>query len=373
MKIFLNLLAAGAGAGLLILSPPGVVSGTGAGYTHLFLFTFIAAFLLTQAAARAGEKLDIRDYPDKRKIHSRPVPLTGGAAVLLSFLLATIFYGEISSEIVGIAGGLLIIFLLGIIDDKYTVRASVKLIIQFAAVTVVIISGISVSVVPYSVPGKYFLDALITYIGILGITNAFNYMDGMDGEAPGLAVISALTLFFIAFDTGGGPVAFFSVTLAGSCAGFLIHNFPRAGIFLGDNGSTVIGFLLATLAIASSWDAASAPVAVVTPLLIFSLYIFDMIYTTVSRIRNNTVRNLKEWFEVTGKDHFHHRLTNIGFTRARAVIIIWLCAVIFGISAFVIRRATPLNAIAILAQSLLVYLLITVLMIAGKKNTGETE
>ncbi|MGM0442265.1 MAG: MraY family glycosyltransferase [Elusimicrobiota bacterium] len=313
-----------------------------------------------------GKKFDLKDYPNSRKIHKKPVPLTGGIAVFAGFGIATVRNMVFTDQVKGVLLGALIIFIVGLLDDKYKLSAFIKLAFQFVAVSALIYFGIRVKVIPHSVPFKILGDVLITYIGVIGITNAFNYLDGMDGEAAGLAIISSLTLFFIAHDGNILTVSWLAMALAGSTAGFLPYNFPKAKVFLGDNGSTVVGFLLASIAIAGSWNAASLPVAIVTPLLIFSLYIFDMAYTTVSRIKNGTVRNFKEWIVHTGKDHIHHRLVKIGFTKNQAVIIIWVCALIFGFSAFVIRKAQLINTLVIMTQSLLIYLLIIVLMIAGR-------
>ncbi len=335
-------------------------------YMYLLLLSFFLTYILTSGAIYLGEKFNLKDYPDKRKLHKKPVPLTGGIAVFSGFLITIARNMVFTAQIRGVLLGALLIFILGLLDDKYSIPATVKLLFQLGAATVLIAYGIRVRVVPYGVPFKLFWDVLITYFGVIGITNAFNYMDGMNGEAAGLGVISSATLFFIAHTTGAREVSWLAIALAGSAAGFLPHNFPRAKLFLGDNGSTLMGFLLASIAIAGSWGARSLPVAVVTPLLIFSLYIFDMIYTTISRVRNKTVKNLKEWFEYTARDHMHHRLEKLGFSKTQAVIVIWLTAIIFGFSAFVIRDAGTLNAFLIMSQSLLIYLLIAVLMYAGR-------
>jgi len=338
-------------------------------WLYVLLLSFLLTYVLTQAAEKGGTMFNILDYPNERKVHSFPVPVTGGIAVFAGFFFTLVRNLNFSPEAKGVLLAALIMFIVGVLDDMYEIPATVKLFFQFAATTVLIAFGIKVKVVPYSVPFKDVLDIVITYLGVMGITNAFNYMDGMDGEASGLAIITGLTLFAIALANGARNISWLAIALVGCCLGFIFHNFPKAKVFLGDSGSTVIGFLLAAIAIAGSWSAVNAYVAIATPLLIFSIYIFDMIYTTVSRIRNGSVTNLKEWFEVTAKDHFHHRLTNIGFSKAQSVMIIWGSAAIFSFSAFVIRTASWVNALLIMLQCLFIYFLIVVLMLAGRQKT----
>ncbi len=360
------------GTGTLILAHP--AGGTifyilRIRYLYILLLSFCSTYFLTIFMINAGKKLDFNDYPSKRKVHQRPIPVTGGIAVFTGFFVAIARNMVFTDQVKGILIGSTIIFFLGLLDDKYNLSSLVKLFVQMVGVGVLVYFGIRVRIVPHTVPLKNSWDILITYFGVIGITNAFNYLDGMNGEAPGLAVISSLTLFFIAHDGGIRTVSWLAIALSGSALGFLPYNFPDAKIFLGDNGSTVIGFLLASIAIAGSWNAVNVPVAIVTPVLIFSIYIFDMTYTTVSRARNGLIKNFKDWVNYTGRDHIHHRLVQIGFTKTQAVIIIWICALIFGFSAFVIRRARLLNTVVIITQSLLIYVLIMVLMYAGRNNT----
>ncbi len=337
-------------------------------WVYVLLISFLATYLLMPVAIEAGKKFKMLDYPNERKIHKHPIPITGGIGISIAFFLIIIRNLRFSNQVIGILLGTLILFITGVLDDIYKLPARVKLVLQIAAVTVLILFGIQVKVIPHGVPFKFFWDCLITYFGVLGIINAFNYMDGMDGEAAGLAIISGLTLFYISLLNGAQHIYWLAIALVGCCFGFLWYNFPRAKVFLGDNGSTVIGFLLAAIAIAGSWSAVNVYVAIATPVLIFSIYIFDMSYTTISRINNKTVRNLKQWFAVTGKDHMHHRLVNLGFTKNYAVMIIWACSAVFSFSAFVIRKSTWINAFLIMLQCILIYFLIVILMLAGKEE-----
>ncbi|MFH1415972.1 MAG: MraY family glycosyltransferase [Elusimicrobiota bacterium] len=341
-------------------------------WVYVLLISSMATYLLMPPAISIGHRAGLLDHPDEeRKIHKIPIPTTGGIAVFIAFFLTLTRNLNMSTQVKGILLAVLLIFISCILDDIFKLSATLRLLIQIAATTILIVFGIRVTVIPNGFFLKDALDIGITYFGVLGITNAFNYMDGMNGEAAGLAIVSGLSLFFIALSNGARQISWLAIGLVGCCLGFLPYNFPRAKVFLGDNGSNIIGFLLAAIAIAGSWSAVNPAVAVATPLLIFSIYIFDMTYTTVSRIKNGSVRNLRQWFAVTGKDHFHHRLVNLGFAETHSVIIIWGCAAIFSFSAFVIRKASWLNASLIMLQCMFIYFLIVVLMLAGREKYAE--
>ncbi|MFC2092068.1 glycosyltransferase family 4 protein [Elusimicrobiota bacterium] len=342
-------------------------------WLYVFLVSFVMTYLFMPAVIVLGKRFGMLDQPAERKIHTSAIPDTGGIAIFIAFAVTLIRNLNYSSQMMGVVLGAFIIFIVGVIDDLKELPATLKFFMHVLAVVILILFDIRVKVIPYSVPFKDALDILITIVGVVGITNAFNYMDGMNGEAGGLAVVSALTLFFISLSNGARHVSWLPIALVGCCLGFLPYNFPKGKVFLGDNGSTVIGFLLAAIAISGSWSAVNITVAVITPLLIFSIYIFDMAYTTVSRIKNGTVRNLKQWLDVTGKDHLHHRLVNLGFSRVHSVIIIWCCAAVFSFSAFVIRRADWINAVVIMVQCFFMYMLIVVLMLAGRQITESCD
>ncbi|MFC2061578.1 glycosyltransferase family 4 protein [Elusimicrobiota bacterium] len=342
-------------------------------WAYVLAVSFLLTYLLMPVAILIGNKMGALDFPEERKIHAVPTPTTGGLAIFVAYFVTLLRNLNFSMEIKGVLLGTSIIFFTGVLDDKYDIPARIKLLLQIVATIILIVFGVKVKIIPHNFPAKDFFDIIITFIGVVGITNAFNYLDGMNGEASGLAAISGLTLFAISLSNGARHISWLAIALVGCCLGFLPFNFAKsARIFLGDSGSTTIGFLLAAIAIAGSWSASSIPIAIVTPVLIFSIYIFDMIYTTVSRIKSGIVKNVGQWFAVTGKDHLHHRLTNLGFTQKQAVVVIWGCSMVFSFSAFVIRNSEYINAVVIVIQCLLVYFLIVVLMLVGKERAEKS-
>jgi len=178
-----------------------------------------------------------------------------------------------------------------------------------------------------------------------------------------------LLFFAIAWETRQSALAFMTVSLMGACLGYLPLNWNPARIYLGDSGSTLIGFLLAGIAVMGSWAVDNPIVALSTPLLILSIPIFDMFYTTLSRVKNKRVRTVKEWLEYTGKDHFHHRLLNLGLSTPQATLFILMVNICLGLSALEARRTeSQFDAGLLMIQAAIIFGIITVLMLLGRDH-----
>lgn len=238
----------------------------------LFLSTSIS-FCLTPLCSRIAKSFDLIDRPDSRKIHIEATPLLGGVAVFIAFLMGIIANGVYSLELGTILAASALLFLVGIIDDFKEIPAWGRLLFQIASTVMVMSCGIVLQVLPksmgiFSQAGNVFL----TFFWIIGITNALNFFDGMDGLAAGLGVIISFFLGVVAFQTHQPFLGWIAVAMMGSCLGFLPYNFSlkgNASIFLGDAGSTVIGFVLACVAVYGDWAEGSPVVALASPLLIF--------------------------------------------------------------------------------------------------------
>lgn len=364
-------------AALLLLLPPGGFSAwtwtEGLRWFYLFLIGAFAALLLTQPAAWLAPRLGAIDVPDARKVHSRPIPRSGGLAVYLAFMAAVLRNLQFSTEIWGILIGGTIIFLLGFADDCRGLSARTRLAWQLIAALVVTFFGLKLSF-PLSLPLGEVLSAALSVIWLVGIVNAFNFMDGIDGLASSMGLVCALLFLGIGWNSGQYPLAFISAALAGACAGFLRANWRPAGIFLGDSGSTFIGFILGCLALYGGWATDNPAVSFSTPLLVLGIPIFDIIYTTVSRVRNGSVRNVRQWLEYTGKDHFHHRLMKLGLGVEQTVGFIILLNICLGLGAWTIRHsASTLGTWLLIAQSVLIFLIVVVLMLLGREIVPAKE
>jgi len=335
----------------------------------IFLVSFFSAIILTPLTKCLARRLKILDYVDeKRKIHNKPMPLLGGLSVFVSFYLALIFCKVNISEpqIRGLIIGSTIIFITGLITDISEPSARIRLLFHVLASLVIIKSGIVLSFLPRTFWG-IICTWILTIVWVVGITNALNCLDGLDGLAAGMAGISAFCFFAIATVTRQFQVDFISIALVGSCLGFLIYNISPAKIFLGDAGSTFIGFVLASTAIMGTW-AEDNIVRLSIPILILGVPIFDMVFTTIMRVKNRQVTNLIEWMDYVGKDHFHHRLVDLGLHVKGAVFFLYAIGTILGTSAIVLLSARWSDALLLLFQAILIFILISVLMIIGKRR-----
>ncbi len=364
-------------AALLLMLPAGGFSAwtwtEGLRWTYLFLIAVFAVFLLAPLSGRLAVLIGAMDIPDARKVHTVPVPRIGGLAVYLAFMAAVVRNQQFSREIYGIMLGGTIVFLLGFADDWKGLSARTRLFWQVAAALIVTFFGLRLSL-PQALPHVRLISTVLSVLWLVGIINAFNFMDGIDGLASSMGAVCALLFLGIGWNSGQYPLAFISAALAGACAGFLRVNWRPAGVFLGDSGSTFIGFILGCLALYGAWATDNPAVSLSTPLLVLGIPIFDIIYTTISRIRNGSVRNVREWLEYAGKDHFHHRLMKLGLGVEQTVGFIVLLNVCLGLGAWTIRHtASTLGTWLLLAQSVLIFLIVVVLMLLGREIKPAKE
>jgi UDP-GlcNAc:undecaprenyl-phosphate GlcNAc-1-phosphate transferase len=260
-----------------------------------------------------------------------------------------------------------IIYIIGFIDDIRPLPAVLRLAVQLIACLAVIKGGIYITTIPYYWPFAYFLRVILTIIWLIGIANAINFLDGVDGLVSGMIAISALLFFVIAWPTRQSYLAYLVIAIAGACIGFLPYNWKPAQTFMGDASATFLGFMIAGTAVLGTWTYKNPIIAGVTPLLILGIPIFDMIYTTISRFKNERVHTFKEWLEYTGRDHFHHRLMNVKLSEKHTVLFIWMLNICLGIGAVVIRDTTAVHSVLILTQSVMILLIIVVLMVVGRE------
>lgn len=358
---------------LVALLPPGGFSAwtwtEGLRWLYLFLIAMSAVFLLAPASARLALRIGAMDLPSERKVHTAPVPRIGGVAVYLAFMGAMLRNQQFTREVCGMLLGGTIIFALGFFDDWKGLSARTRLFWQTAAALIVTFFGLRLSF-PLNLPLGAALSTLLSVVWLVGIVNAFNFMDGIDGLASSMGAVCALLFLGIGWNTSQFPLSFTSAALAGACAGFLRMNWRPAQVFLGDSGSTFIGFILGCLALYGSWANDNPVVAFSTPLLVLGIPIFDIVYTTISRVRNGSVRSVREWLEYTGKDHFHHRLLKLGFGVEQAVGFVVLLNICLGLGAWAIRHSDcNTGTLFLLAQSVLIFLVVVALMLVGRERT----
>jgi len=321
----------------------------------IILSSFLASFILTPILIKVSKVFNILDHPHTdRKIHKNPIPILGGLAIGAAFIIGTLSSWDYSNPLKGVLLGSAIIIFVGLIDDVKHLPAVLKLIAQLIACSALIGFGVEVSVTT-----NVFVNRIITVFGVIGITNAVNFLDNMDGLAAGVSSICAATIFAIAYNTNQIWLGYLALSLCFACLGFLPFNFKPAKIFMGDTGSTFLGFSLASLAIMGSWSFQySAMTAIAVPFLILGVFIFDTTLITILRIKDDKVHNFMEWIGHVDTDHFSHRLVALGLSQRQAVIFIYFCAVGLGLSAIFIQQVDKsiFSGIVVFAVTVLGYL-----------------
>ena len=353
----------------------GFFSVIGLRWAHILGLSFTISFCMNPLLAWIARKLDILDIPDERKLHQKATPLLGGAAVFIGFSVAILANGIFSTQVSVMLIASLILFGIGILDDFKEVSAGIKLIAQLVCTLLVMSCGIVLRVLPTDLGIVAMIgNSVLTVFWILGITNAMNFFDGMDGLAAGLGAMISFFLGVVAFQTAQPFLGWIAVAMLGGCLGFLPFNFrpkKNAAIFLGDAGSVVIGFILACVAVYGDWAEGNPVVALVSPVLIFWILIFDMVHITIDRIATGKVKNFRQWIEYVGKDHLHHRLANVLGGKKQSVLFIYLLGLCLGTSAVVLRHARPTDAILLIIQAFIMVGLVTVLERRGRLANGS--
>lgn len=338
----------------------------GARWALILAVSALISFGLTPLVIRAARALGILDLPASRKVHSAPTPLLGGLAIYVAFAAAVLANSVLDRQVLAILLGATLLVILGVLDDIVEVPAAIKMLAQLVATGIVIGSGVVLTLFPQMWLGPV-VDVALTVVWLLGITNAMNFFDGMDGLATGLSIITATFLGLFAFLTSQPFLGWFAAAIVGSCLGFLPFNFrPRtpAAIFLGDSGSTFLGFVLAALAVKGEW-AQDSLVDIAAPVLIFWVFIYDMTHITVARIATGKVRSFRDWLAYVGRDHLHHRLASLLGSNRNAVVLVFSVSICMGLAAIALVHARAFEAALLILQAILVAFIFAVLEHAG--------
>ncbi len=288
-----------------------------------FLVSFIISVAIMPVIMKYAKKHDIVDKPDERKIHKKPIPLLGGLGMLIAFIIPLLVFATDIYRALMITLSLVLITILGILDDIYDIRANKKLAVQLICTTIIVIAGIKIDFARFIISNLFLaniIDIIISFLWIIGITNAINLVDGLDGLAGGVSLISAIGFWIVGAISKGNSVVLLASLLAGSVLGFLFYNFNPARIFMGDAGSTFLGLCLAIIALLIpkySVDKSS----LYAPILILALPIFE---TGVSILRRSF---MKQNILTADKQHLHHKLLDMGFSQKMAVGIIYALSI----------------------------------------------
>lgn len=320
------------------------------------LTAFILSIVLTPITGKLAFKWGATDKPNERKVHAKIMPRMGGLAIFLSFLLTflltfIVFGDKLSTQmsILSFLIGAVIIIIIGIFDDIYELRASIKFLGQIVAALIMVIwGGIEVEFINLPFDGEIhfgFMSIPITVLWIVGITNAINLIDGLDGLAGGVSTIALLTIAVMAIIKGDMFVATIALIVSGSTLGFLKYNFHPAKIFMGDTGSMFLGYIIAVISLLGFKNVTM--ISLIVPIIILGVPISDTFFAIIRRLVN------KQPISAPDKSHLHHCFLNLGFTHRQTVILIYAIAASFGLAAIILSYATIWGAL----------LLITILLI----------
>ncbi|MDF2594357.1 MAG: undecaprenyl/decaprenyl-phosphate alpha-N-acetylglucosaminyl 1-phosphate transferase [Clostridia bacterium] len=353
------------------------------GYVALCIMAFVLAFLIsfftTPLAKKVAFKVGAIAKPRKRDMHKKPIPRMGGIAIFAGFMITFFIIFIILpvmpiinwKQIFGITIGCCTIFLLGFFDDIYELNAKLKFLVQIAAAAVVALCGIRIDFffIPFIGSNPVYTNIFsipATILWIVGITNAVNLIDGLDGLAAGVSSIASLSLMVLSIYTGYLPGVILTATLAGACIGFLPYNFNPASIFMGDTGSTFLGFTLgitSILGLLKGYTIAAIFVAV----LVLGLPIFDTAFAIIRRfLAGKPIMS-------PDRGHLHHRLVDRGYTQKQAVVTLYGISGILGVSAIAFfNRDIRFGFLVFLMMAVLLYFNVKT-MSASDKEAKEIK
>ena len=301
----------------------------------------------TFLARHAAVRLDWLDQPSHRKVHANPIPLLGGIAMYMAFLISVLFTDSrtVLEEGTAVLIGATLLLVVGIIDDQRGMSPRAKLLAQASAAVLLVIGGAGVGFFPFA-----WLNLAATILWVAAICNAMNLLDNMDGLSAGVASIACAFFTLLALWHGQIWVSIVAAVLLGVTLGFLRYNWNPATIFMGDAGSLLLGFLLAVLAIKLRFPGVDPLRTWPIPLLILAVPIFDTTVVTISRLRRGVP------VSSGGRDHVSHRLVRLGLGVRQAVGTIYLAATLCGVAAV---------ALLLLPNLLYVYGLVALVGLAG--------
>ncbi|MCP4359437.1 MAG: undecaprenyl/decaprenyl-phosphate alpha-N-acetylglucosaminyl 1-phosphate transferase [Chloroflexi bacterium] len=302
------------------------------------LAIFLLALTITVISIPWVQRLALRtgfvDAPAKRKLHSTPIPLMGGVAIFAGAIIALLFFsGDMPRSVSGVFLALALVAVVGLIDDKYHLRARYKLVGQFVAFLILVYFGIHVRL-----PVPDWLNYAITLFWLIGISNAINFLDNMDGLSAGISTVASSFMLLLGLQNDQFLVSALAAGVLGACLGFLRYNFKPARIFMGDAGSLFLGFTLAILGLQLRFPQNTAVVTWMVPIFILAVPIFDTTLVVISRLRRGLHPN------TAGKDHVSHRLVRLGFSQREAVLILYLLTGATGMIALFLTEANIFEA-----------------------------
>ena len=315
----------------------------------------VTSYLATPFVKKLAFKIGAVDVPkDNRRMHKKPIPRLGGLAIVIAFLLCTFLFVKLEKQMQGILLGAIIILVVGVLDDCMALPALPKFFAQIAAATIVVMHGCEIRYLtnPFSeVPIDLgWLAGPVTVFWIVLMTNAINFIDGLDGLAVGVSGISTATMLVIAMLLGEEAVAVVLAALLGACLGFIPYNFNPAQIFMGDTGSTFLGFVLAAISVQGLFKM-YAVISFMVPFLILGVPFFDVSFAVIRRLAKGQNPMTAD------RGHIHHRLIDMGLSQKQSVAIVYMLTGVLGLAAVLLANNTGTKAFILFAAVFVVAVL----------------
>jgi UDP-GlcNAc:undecaprenyl-phosphate GlcNAc-1-phosphate transferase len=301
------------------------------------LYAFIAAALVAGLSVPACEAFARRigaiDLPGPRSLHTQPTPHISGLAILAGVLVAGLIFLPGDTETRTILAGAVVIAAVGFIDDLRDLPPGVKLVGQVIAALIPVLGGVRIDVVTLPFLGGFefgWLGYPLTVFGIVALANVINFIDGVDGLAAGVCAIAAAAFAIIAVSLDRYSAGILAAMTAGAALGYLRHGFPPASSFMGDTGSNLLGYLLATAAVQGALKT-NAVVALALPIVVLAVPILDTSFVVAKRIK------YRRPVYQADRSHFHHRMANIGFSQRRTLAYLYGWTLVLAALALALR------------------------------------
>ncbi len=318
--------------------------------------------LITPWVKKLAIKIGAVDKPNKRKIHMKLMPRLGGLAIYISFIVGVLILRPDSPHSFPILLGSLIIVITGVVDDIKELSPRVKLLGQLLSAIVVVVGGIHVEFINLPFGGQLefgIFSIPLTILWIVGVTNAINLIDGLDGLAAGVSSIALFTISGMAIIMSDPYVTILGLILMVSTVGFLFYNFHPAKIFMGDTGALFLGYMIAVLSLLGFKNVAF--ISLIIPVIILGVPISDTIFAIIRRFVN------KQPLSAPDKSHLHHCLLRLGFSHRQVVLIIYAIAAMFSLAAFIFSMATLWGSLIFIGVLLIsIELLVESIGLVGK-------
>lgn len=331
---------------------------------------FLIAFAATPMVISLAHRVNAIDVPkDARRVHKKPTPLMGGLAIFYGFIVSVLCFATLDRESTGILIGCVIIVIVGIIDDITDMKAIIKLMCQILAAAVVVYSGVRIEhfanpfsgwIGPPYIVLNFWVSVAITIFWIVGVCNAVNLIDGLDGLAVGVSSIAALCMLALTLISNNLNIAIITAAVAGAAFGFLPYNFNPAKIFMGDTGALFLGFILACISV-QGFLKLSAIISFAIPLLVLGLPIFDTVFAIFRRVSSGRSPMSPD------RGHLHHKLLDMGFSQRKTVAILYTLTAVLCLTAVVISIRGYLRGVFLII-SVMVIILASLKLMSGLRD-----